>query len=125
MSSTLERYAHITTAIVSVGSWHPSLSQVHDRLTDHERRTLLEAGVVAETCALTFDRDGTPVLALDDRRIGISLADLRAVPNVIAVAGGEDKAAAVQALLRSRVVNTMITDAGTAARLLDEEGIAV
>lgn len=124
VSSTLERYAHVTTAIVSVGSWHPPLSQVHDRLTNHERRTLLEAGVVAETCALTFDRDGTPVLALDDRRIGISLADLRAVPNVIAVAGGRDKAAAVQALLRSRVVNTMITDVGTAERLVDRQGIA-
>ena len=124
VSSTMQRYAHLTTAIVSVGSWDPPVSQVYDRLTNAERQTLLEAGVVAETCALTFDQDGAHVPALDDRRIGIPLEDLRAVPNVIAVAGGRDKASAIHALLRSGVVNTMITDVGTAERLLDKQGIA-
>jgi hypothetical protein len=31
------------------------------------------AGVVAETCALMFDRDGRPVKGLDDRRIGTAI----------------------------------------------------
>ena len=124
VSRTMARYGHLTTAIVSVGSWDPPVSQVYDQLTNPERQALLEAGVVAETCALMFDQGGAPVPALDDRRIGIPLADLQAVPNVIAVAGGQDKTAAIQALLRSGVVNTMITDVGTAERLLDEQGIA-
>ena len=118
VSSTMKRYRHLTTAIVSVGSWDPPVSQVYDRLTNPERHTMLKAGVIAKTCALTFDHDGAPVQALDDRRIGIPLAELQAVPNVIAVAGGQDKTAAIQALLRSGVVNTMITDVGTAERLL-------
>ncbi len=119
-----ERYRHLTTAIVSVGSWHPPVSQVHDRLNKTERQTLLKAGAAAETCALMFDQQGNPVQGLDDRRIGIPLAELKAVPNVIAVAGGRDKANAIHALLRSGTVNTMVTDIGTAERLIAAHGLA-
>jgi DNA-binding transcriptional regulator LsrR (DeoR family) len=122
--TTKERYRHLTTAIVSVGSWDPPVSQVYDRLSEIERQTLLQAGVTAETCALMFDRDGGPVHALDDRRIGIPLTDLMAVPNVIAVAGGQDKATAIHALLKSGILNTMVTDVGTAERLVGEDGLA-
>ena len=47
---------------------------------------------LAEAFALMFDRDGRPVRGLDDRKIGSPLTDLKAVPNVIAVGGGPDKA---------------------------------
>ncbi len=119
-----ERYRDVTTAIVSVGSWDPPVSQVYDRLSETERQTLLQAGVTAETCAIMFDRNGEAVPGLDDRRIGIPLADLRAVPNVIAVAGGHDKAIAIHALLKSGILNTVVTDVGTAERLVGERGLA-
>jgi DNA-binding transcriptional regulator LsrR (DeoR family) len=99
-------------------------SQVYDRLSETERQTLLQAGVTAETCALMFDRNGEAVQGLDDRRIGIPLADLRAVPNVIAVAGGHDKATAIHALLKSGILNTVVTDVATAERLVGERGLA-
>jgi len=82
-----ERYRHLTTAIVSVGSWDPPMSQVYDRFNETERHTLLQAGAVAETCALMFDQNGKAIHGMDDRRIGIPLADLKAVTNVIAGAG--------------------------------------
>ncbi len=122
--STKERYRHLTTAIVSVGSWDPPVSQVYDRLSKTERQTLLQAGVTAETCALMFDRDGGAVHGLADRRIGIPLDDLMAVPNVIAVAGGQNKATAIHALLKSGILNTVITDVGTAERLVSQHELA-
>ena len=83
---------------------------------DHEAYC---AGVVAETCALMFDGKGRPVDGLDDRRIGIPLTDLQAVPDVIAVGGGPDKTNAIRALLCSGVVDTAIIDLPTALLLLD------
>ena len=92
-------------------------------MTRPERHALLEAGVVAETCALMFDRDGRPVKGLDDRRIGIPLSNLQAVPNVIAVGGGLDKANAIRSLLKSGVVNTAIIDLATARLMLDQQKV--
>jgi DNA-binding transcriptional regulator LsrR (DeoR family) len=88
--------------------------------TQPERHALLEAGAVAETCALLFDCDGRPVKGLDDRRIGIPLSDLQDVPNVIAVGGGPDKANAIRSLLMSGVVNTAVIDLATARLMLDQ-----
>ena len=119
IASTMERYAAVTVAVVSVGAWTPPESQVYDRLDDRERGQLLDAGVAAETCALMFDRNGHPVPMIDDRRIGISLESLRRVPNVIAVAGGEAKAPALLALLKSGVINSLVTDTAAARLLLN------
>lgn len=121
-ASTIEQYDHVTIAVVSVGSWNPPVSQVYDRLDPRLRRDLLAAGVVAETCALMFDAHGRPVTTLDDRRLGISLDALRRIPNVVAVAGGVEKVAAIRALMQAGLVNTLVTDGAAARRLLDDEG---
>lgn len=116
--TTMAHFQKVTKAVVSVGSWTPPESQVYDRLSPSEQSALLETGVVAETCALMFDKDGQALDGLDDRRIGISLADLRTVPNVIAVAGGPSKRRAISSILRSGVLNTLVTDEPTARALL-------
>lgn len=117
--ATMDHYRQVTVAIVSVGSWNPPISQHYDRLTPQERKDLLQAGVVADTCALVFGKDGHRIPGLMDRRIAIPPDDLEAVPNVIAVAGGEAKAQAIRALLMSGIVNTLVTDEPTARALLD------
>lgn len=118
VQSTLAYYRKVTKAVVSVGSWTPPESQVYDRLSVVERDALLKSGVVAETCALMFDAQGQGLRGLDDRRIGISVADLRAVPNVIGVAGGKSKRRAIAAILRAGILHTLITDEPTAKALL-------
>jgi DNA-binding transcriptional regulator LsrR (DeoR family) len=123
VKTTIKRYRDVTKAVVSIGSWTPPVSQVYDGMTRPERHALLEAGAVAETCALLFDRDGRPIKGLDDRRIGIPLSDLKAVPNVIAVGGGPDKANAIRSLLKSGVVNTVVIDLATARLMLDQRTV--
>lgn len=118
VQTTMAHFRKVTKAVVSVGSWTPPESQVYDRLSEEERGALLKSGVVAETCALMFDAKGQALHGLDDRRIGISLADLRAVPNVIGVAGGAAKRHAIAAILQARVLQTLITDEPTAKALL-------
>jgi DNA-binding transcriptional regulator LsrR (DeoR family) len=116
--ATMDHYRDVTVAIVSVGSWNPPISQAYDRLTPRERGDLLEAGVIADTCAFVFGEDGRLIPGLSDRRIGIPLNDLQSVRRVLAVAGGEAKAKAIRGLLLSGLVTGLVTDEVTASALL-------
>lgn len=119
IQETIGRHAEVSCAIVSVGAWSPGASQVYESLTDAEVRTLEDAGVCAETCALLLDRDGHRVPGLDERRMGISESTLRAIPTRIALATGPEKVAATRAVLRSGLVSSLVTDTGVAAAVLD------
>lgn len=71
---------------------------------------------VGEAFGYYFDESGEIVHKV--ATIGMQLDDLRAIPNVIAVAGGESKAKAIRAYLKQAPASTiLITDEG-AARML-------
>lgn len=116
---TVAHHEKVSCAIVSVGAWLPGASQVHGSLSEAEAATLDAAGVVAETCALLLDDDGRRIAGLDDRRMGIDDAVLRAIPTRIALSTGVDKIAATRAVLRSGLVSSLVTDIDIAAAVLD------
>ena len=115
---TTARHASVSCAIVSVGAWTEGASQVYDSLTADETAALDAAGVCAETCALLLDADGQRVPGLDERRMGIDEAVLRAIPTRIAIAAGKEKAAATQAVLNSGLVSSLVTDIDIATAVL-------
>jgi DNA-binding transcriptional regulator LsrR (DeoR family) len=115
---TVARQGKVTCAIVSVGAWSPGASQVYELLTRDEVDKLAIDGVVAETCALLFDDDGKRISGLDDRRIGVDEATLRAIPTRIAVATGAEKINAVRAILHSGLVSSIVTDSEIAMAVL-------
>jgi deoxyribonucleoside regulator len=57
-------------------------------------------------------------LEVNERIIGISINQVKKIPQVIAVAGGEEKFEAIQAALRGRLCNILVTDHKTAERLV-------
>jgi DNA-binding transcriptional regulator LsrR (DeoR family) len=119
ISSTLRRFDSVTKAVLAVGSWNPPDSQLHDTaaqlgIVDD----LLALGVQAELCSTLLDKDGGVIEAIAARSIAINTAQLRSVPEVIAVAGGPFKGAAVAAALRSGIVKSLVTDTALAQRLL-------
>lgn len=61
---------------------------------------------------------------LDERTIGLTLAELSGIDRRLAVAGGFDKVPAILATLRGRYCDTLVTDAATARGILDSEGVA-
>jgi DNA-binding transcriptional regulator LsrR (DeoR family) len=73
---------------------------------------------VAEFGATLIADSGEIIHDLDDRCIAISEAGWRAIPTVIAVAGGPTKTRAVRALLTSGLIQGLVTDSATAERLL-------
>ena len=116
---TIGRQSSVSCAIVSVGAWSAGASQVYDSLAAAEARTLGEGGVCAETCALLLDSEGRRMAGLDERRMGIDDAVLRAIPTRIAIAAGKEKAVATRAVLLSGLVSSLVTDIDIAAAVLD------
>jgi DNA-binding transcriptional regulator LsrR (DeoR family) len=119
IQATVDRHTKVSCAIVSVGAWQPGASQVYESLAPEEAVALHTAGVRAETCALLLDFTGRRIPGLDERRMGVDEATLRAIPTVIALATGPEKIDATRAVLRSGLVSSLVTDVQVAAAVLD------
>ncbi len=121
LSDTISRFASLKVALVGIGSWTPPKSSLYDELTVGDRRELLAEGAVADMCSIVFDINGKPIDSpVLGRSLGIGVHELKEVPEVIAVAAGAHKIAAIAAVLRSRIVDSVVTDQTTAHRLLEQ-----
>jgi DNA-binding transcriptional regulator LsrR (DeoR family) len=120
IAETFAQFGSLTKAVVSIGSWQANESTVYDAIGDGERATIAKRGAKAEVAARLFDADGSPLsTGLAHHVLAISTEDLLAVPEVIALGYNPPKAEAVDAVLRSGMVSTLITDPDTAEILLD------
>ena len=83
-------------------------------------REYRNAGAVGDMAWQIFDRSGRLFpCELNQRIIGVTLDELRAVPQTIAVAVGLNKAAAIFGALQSGAINVLCTDEETASRVLE------
>jgi DNA-binding transcriptional regulator LsrR (DeoR family) len=120
-------FAKVTLALVGIGAIEPSkmLAASGNSFSPQELSMLRARGAVGDICLRFFDADGRPVSTpLDDRVIGIDRTELRRVDRVVGIAGGLRKTAAVRGALNGRLINVLITDRGTAERLLQRAAIA-
>ncbi len=86
-----------------------------------EVQQLIGLGAVGEVLGHYLDADGQPVpTPLHERILSLPFEGLRG-RDVIAVAGGRDKPAAIRSVLRSRLLSGLITDEPTAQRLIKEQ----
>ncbi|MFG3256382.1 sugar-binding transcriptional regulator [Streptomyces sp. NPDC048172] len=122
IARAFEYFDKVTVAAVSIGSWEPGISTVHDMLSAEERDHYSSLGVAAEMSAHLFDADGRRIgRDLGERCITVEAERLRRIPEVVAIAGGHRKAAAIGAVLRSGLVTSLVTDTAAADALLGEE----
>jgi DNA-binding transcriptional regulator LsrR (DeoR family) len=114
----------ISLALVGIGAVEPSrmLAASGNVFSTAELESLREQGAVGDVCLRFFDREGSPVMTpLNDRVIGVEIAQLRRADRVVGVAGGRRKTAAIRGALAGRLVNVLITDLNTAQRLVNEQ----
>ncbi|MGD9484293.1 sugar-binding domain-containing protein [Streptomyces sp. TRM70308] len=119
IAAAFEYFDKVTVAAVSIGSWEPGISTVHDMLGERERAHYASLGVAAEMSAHLFDAEGRRIgRDLGERCITVEAGRLRRIPEVVAIAGGRRKAAAIGAVLRSGLVTSLVTDTAAAEQLL-------
>jgi DNA-binding transcriptional regulator LsrR (DeoR family) len=119
VARAISMFPKVTKAVVAVGAWEPGASTIYDAITPAERKVLLRLGVRAEVSGVLLDADGAVVEApLTGRMICIGAAELRSVPEVIALVYGAGKASAARAAIRGGCVNGLVTHTSMARALL-------
>lgn len=114
-------FKSVTVALVGIGAVEPSklLAASGNVFSSQELKSLSDRGAVGDICLRFFDAAGAPVITpLNDRVIAIELQELKRVHRVIGIAGGRRKTAAIRGALQGRLINMLITDRGTAERLI-------
>lgn len=121
VAAAMARFSDLTTAVVAIGAWAPGQSTVFDAVDEAARRRESARGVCAEVGGLQLAPDGRALdTELSERIISIGADQLRAVPEIVAIAYGAAKAPAVRAAVRGGFVTTLITHAALATRLLEQ-----
>ena len=117
MRAVLDRYDALNAVFLGVGlpsRDHPIIVAA----TAARGRPSIPRGAVATVGPLFFDAQGRPCCSLLDRRtLGMSCAQLKAVPVRVGLAAGAAKAEAVLALVRGGVVDVLVVDTPLAGRL--------
>lgn len=87
-------------------------------LTSDEVAELRARDVAGDMSGRCFDSDGNPIRgALDRRVVCLTLDEVKAIPERIAVVIGAHKSAAVQAAMRGGLLTALVTDVDTATVL--------
>jgi DNA-binding transcriptional regulator LsrR (DeoR family) len=121
VARAFDQVTAVTKAVVGIGLCEPGQSTVYDAVRPAEQRALHELGVRAEISGVLIDLHGTPVPApLSNRMIGVNAAQLRQIPEVIAIAYGSVKAPAVHAALSGGLVHSVVTHKTLAEILVSE-----
>jgi DNA-binding transcriptional regulator LsrR (DeoR family) len=119
IAETFGQFRNLTKAVVSIGAWAPGESTVYDAVNPAERNLIDKRGAVAEVAARLFDGNGNALsTGLAHHVLAISHEELRRVPEVIALGYTAPKAKAIDAVLRSGMVTTLITDTAAAEPVL-------
>ena len=122
IAETLALAARADLALVGIGApMSDSVIVEAGILNTAELAELKAMGAVGDIALRFFDAEGRAIdHAINDRIIGLDLAQIRRIPRVIGVAGGDGKYEVIRGALRGRLVDVLITDEMTATRLLQE-----
>ena len=125
VAATVERFNDLAVAVLGIGAFGGADAAASSSLLRSgalmaaDVARLAELGAVGDLVVHPFTSDGRFVAAaLADRAIAISIAQLRGIPTVVAVASGAAKVEAIRGALATRVVGVLVTDAATAKGLL-------
>jgi DNA-binding transcriptional regulator LsrR (DeoR family) len=118
-AAAFKQFARVTKAVVGVGGWRPPASALYDALTRRERTLLIQAGVSADLSGVFIDHNGEAMkMPLGQRIIGISGSELRKIPEVIAIAYGNEKVTAVRPAIAGGFIQTLVANASFARSLI-------
>jgi DNA-binding transcriptional regulator LsrR (DeoR family) len=121
IGDVLAEGAACDVAVVGIGGILPTSTLVGAGYFSLEEFLSLEnRGAVGDVLCHFVDAEGKPCLPeLSRRVVGLTPEQLRAIPRVIGIATGADKAPSVAAVLRGGYVSNLVCDRELAAALLE------
>lgn len=113
-------FPSVTKAVVTIGAWREGHSTVWETVAPSLRADAAAQGAVAEICGgIYLDADGQPVeTRVGAFTIGIRPYDLAAIPEVVGITFGVEKAAATRAAIRGRFITSLVSHTALAEALL-------
>jgi len=120
VAQAFSQLPRVTKAVAGVGFWGPGESTLYDSADEHDRQALRRLGVCADISGVFLSADGEPIKTdLTQRMIGIDAEQMRAIPEVIVIAFGMAKVPAMHAVLRSGLIDGVVTHTALAQALLE------
>jgi DNA-binding transcriptional regulator LsrR (DeoR family) len=117
--NTLALAAQATVCCVGIGGLGEHAPLLEDGfISASELAALRHAGAVGEILGWTFGRDGRLIPGLTNTRVASAPIPPVAISQVIGIAKGPDKLAAIAGALAGGLINGLITDEATAEALL-------
>jgi DNA-binding transcriptional regulator LsrR (DeoR family) len=121
---TLTASRNADLALVGIGNLDPKTSRYVQAgvISAEALNRLKQQGAVGDIGGQFFDLAGEPISSdYNQRVIGLTLQEMRRIPNTIAVARGQNKVKAILGALHTGVVNVLATDQRTAKEVLELE----
>jgi deoxyribonucleoside regulator len=119
IQSVWQRLRKADAALVGVGPLENSVYMERGVLTAGDVAQLRQAGAVGEICGRFFDAKGRECASSwRNRAISVELDQLRKIPQVIGVAAGRERAAAISGALRGGLLKSLLIDESGAQALL-------
>jgi DNA-binding transcriptional regulator LsrR (DeoR family) len=116
---TLAQAARSNIALVGIGVPLSKTFSLGNVLKEQDIRRLTSRGIVGDIGLQFYNDRGIQVTdEIHDQVIGLDLMQYKAIPRVIAVAGGLEKAPAIKAALKGKIINVLVVDDTTAVELL-------
>jgi DNA-binding transcriptional regulator LsrR (DeoR family) len=116
---TLALAARANVALIGIGVPSSESFSLVEVLKKQEIQRLASRGIVGDIGLQFYNDRGQQVTdEIHDRVIGLELAQYKAIPRVIAVAGGIEKIPAIRAALKGKIINVLVVDDTTAVELL-------
>jgi DNA-binding transcriptional regulator LsrR (DeoR family) len=119
---TLDRARQADCALIGVGDLTEDSNMIRmGWLTPHEVAKARATGTIGDMMGNDFiDIKGRPSITIvQGRVIGLTIAELRPIPNVVVVASESTKTGIILAALRTGVVDTLATSLSNARAVLD------
>jgi len=119
VKSVFKSCKSLDMALLGVGIPESSLFQTCKLLNREDAAKLRAQGVAGEICGRFFDGEGKELeTPFSGKVVSIEFEALRKTPLKVAAVAGEERAAAIAAALRGKLVNALVIDEAIAKKLL-------
>lgn len=111
---------HADMSVVGIGAAVEGATVLRNGIIRESELAILKMqGSVGDVLNHFYDSEGNPITTeIENRTISTDIEKLRTMKNVVGVAGGSEKVAAIKAVLRGGYLNVLVTDSKTAEELL-------